>query len=80
MNPLQWRNCPACNASLVDAEISEQIAQFCEKGAFHSRLLGGWNSETDRVEYWKCPDCQAVFTNDNQPVIHTMSDVYLSSS
>lgn len=78
-NPLMWRNCPSCKVSLVDDEISDGIAQFCEPKAFHSRLLGGRNKETWKMEYWQCPDCHTVFPADEKPVIHSMSDVFLES-
>lgn len=76
-NPIKWKNCPSCKCSLVDAEISDPIKQFCESGAFHSKLLGGRNPETWQIEYWKCPECKTVFPCEGKPVIHTMSDVYL---
>lgn len=63
-NPLSWRTCPACQTSLVDAEISNTLQHTCEKGAFHSRMLGGKNPETLQIEYWKCPDCKTTFLND----------------
>lgn len=76
-NPLQWRECPVCRISWIDAEISEQIARFCEPGAFHSRLLGGRNEETGEIELWKCPDCGEVFPVSDRPVIHSLSDKFL---
>ena len=79
-NPLTWRDCPSCKQSLVDAEISDPLKFTCEPGAFHSKLLGGRNPETWKMEYWKCPHCQSIFLADDRPVIHTMSDVYLPSS
>jgi hypothetical protein len=51
--PLTLRECPHCHKSLVDAEISEPIKQFCESGAFHSSLLFG-------DEGWVCPHCRGV--------------------
>jgi phage FluMu protein Com len=62
MKPTSWRNCPSCNCNLVDAEISDALKHTCESGAFHSRLLGSRNPDTQEIEYWKCPDCKTVFT------------------
>lgn len=76
--PLSWRNCPACHCSLVDAEISDSMKFTCEPGAFHSKLLGGRNPDTWEMEYWKCPECNSVFPAEPRPVIHTMSDAYLT--
>lgn len=59
--PTSWKTCPACKVNLVDAEISEALKHTCETGAFHSRLLGGRNPDTWKMEYWKCPDCKTVF-------------------
>lgn len=78
-NPISWRTCPSCKCSLVDDEISELIKPFCEIGAFHSKLLGGRNLDTYEIEYWKCPECKKVFSPENRPVIHTMSDAYLKN-
>jgi len=78
-SPLRWRNCPSCKCNLVDAEISDALKYTCEPGAFHSRLLGGRNPETNEMEYWKCPDCCTVYPAEEKPVIHTMSDAYLKS-
>lgn len=75
--PTHWRVCPACKTSLVDAEISDSLKHTCEIGAFHSRLLGGRNPDTWEIEYWKCPDCKTVFSPEERPVIHTMSDAFL---
>jgi len=49
--PLNIRECPNCNKSLVDSEISESIKQYCEVGAFHSSLLF-----SDKG--WICPHCK----------------------
>ena len=77
-NPLVWRNCPSCNCNLVDAEISDELKHTCEPGAFYSRMLGGVNPETNKLEYWKCPDCEQIFlTNPNTPIVHTLSDVFI---
>jgi len=76
--PLSWRNCPACHCSLVDAEISDPMKFTCEPSAFHSKLLGGRNPDTWEMEYWKCPECKSVFPAEPRPVIHTMSDAYLT--
>jgi hypothetical protein len=62
-SPLTWRNCPSCHQTLVDDEILEDISYAYEPGAFHSNLLGGRNSETGKIEYWKCPHCHSVFVN-----------------
>jgi rubredoxin len=76
-NPVSWRNCPSCKVSLVDDEVSNQIKQFCEPGAFYSKLLGGRNLETNEIEYWKCPECKTLFPSQNKPIIHSMSNAYL---
>ncbi len=76
--PITWRNCPSCNASLVDAEISDALKHTCEPGAFHSKLLGGRNPDTWEMEYWKCPECNTVYPANHRPVIHSMSDAYLT--
>lgn len=76
-SPLFFRDCPSCHTNLIDAEISTPIKRFCEPGAFHSRLLGGRDPETGKLEYWECPDCGAVFPVGTSPVIHTMSHAYL---
>jgi len=55
--PLTLRECPHCRGSLVDAEISEPIRQFCESGAFHSNLLFS-------DEGWICPHCKGVVGNE----------------
>lgn len=60
-DPLTWRNCPSCNADLVDSEISDTLKHTCESGSFHSRLLGSRNYETWKIEHWKCPDCSTIF-------------------
>lgn len=60
-NPLDWRSCPSCHSSLVDAEVSDPIKKFCEPDAFYSKLIGGRNSETGNIEYWKCPECKTVY-------------------
>lgn len=78
-DPLFWRNCPSCKTNLVDDEISDTIAPYCEPKAFHSKLLGGRNEETWKMEYWQCPDCLAIFPAEPKPIIHTMSDVFLDS-
>lgn len=62
VNPTSWRSCPACDANLVDAEISDYLKHTCEVGAFHSKMLGGRNPETNEIVYWKCPDCNTVFS------------------
>lgn len=64
-NPLTWRDCPSCKQSLVDAEICNDIKYSYEPGAFHSKLLGKRNLETWKVEYWKCPYCETVFSVKN---------------
>ncbi len=53
---LTLRECPHCHKSLVGAEISEPIKQFCETGAFHSNLLFS-------DEGWVCPHCKGVVEN-----------------
>ena len=58
-----WRTCPNCKNSLVDAQISNLIMPFCERGAFHSKLLGIRNTETNQIEYWKCPECESSFSS-----------------
>lgn len=78
--PLSWRTCPSCKSSLVDAEISDPLKFTCESGAFHSKLLGGRNPDTWRMEYWKCPECNTVFPAEDRPVLHTMSDAYLTKN
>jgi phage FluMu protein Com len=65
-NPLSWRNCPSCKTNLVDDEILESLKHTCEPGAFHSKLLGGRNKETWKMEYWKCPECKTVFSVDER--------------
>jgi phage FluMu protein Com len=62
MDILHQRNCPACNCNLVDAEISDPIKKFCEKDAFHSKLIGGRDLGTGQITYWKCPECKTVYT------------------
>lgn len=76
-NPLFWRTCPKCKTNLVDAEICEELKSTCERWAFHSRLYGERNPETNEMEYWKCPDCKTVFPAKQKPIIHTMSEAYL---
>jgi hypothetical protein len=61
MNPLQWKTCPSCKCNLVDDEISDELKHTCEPAAFYSKLLGGRNEQTWKIEYWKCPECNTVF-------------------
>ena len=55
-NPLTLRECPNCHKSLVDAEVSESMKQFCEPRAFYSNLLFSDNG-------WVCPHCTEVIKN-----------------
>lgn len=62
MDILHERNCPSCGCNLVDDEISGPMKKFCEKNAFHSKLIGGRDPETWQIQYWKCPECKTVYT------------------
>lgn len=78
-NPLNWRTCPSCRTNLVDSEIGEEVKQFCKPSDFHSKLLGGRDLETNKIEYWKCPECRTVFPAQDKPIPHIMSDAYLKN-
>lgn len=60
-SPLELRDCPLCRVSWVGGEVSAPIKQFCEPGAFHSRLLGLRDPKSGSLSYWQCPDCDQIF-------------------
>jgi transposase-like protein len=53
------KNCPACGSSWVDSYLPGE--RFNDPNArFYSRLIG-IELNRDRIEYWRCPDCETTW-------------------
>lgn len=57
--------CPHCNANLIGDEIPENRREFFGGATHGSRLIAIYNRDTDRTEYFKCPDCGAHIERDD---------------
>lgn len=54
-------NCPECGTNWVSSAIPKEQRKNYSWPYFYSRINGCYNIETDRVEYYKCPDCNTEF-------------------
>ena len=54
-------NCPNCNSNWVDSIIPEQYRENYSPPYFYSRVVGVELLDGDRVDHWRCPDCNHKF-------------------
>lgn len=54
-------HCPECGTNWVDSVIAEERREHYSWPFFYSRITGCYKLETDRVEYYQCPDCNTTF-------------------
>ena len=54
-------NCPNCNSNWVDSIIPEQYRENYSPPYFYSRVVGVELLGGDRVDHWRCPDCNHKF-------------------
>jgi hypothetical protein len=54
-------NCPNCSSSWVDSIIPEEYRENYSPPYFYSRVVGVELLGGDRVDHWRCPDCNHKF-------------------
>ena len=58
----QHGKCPNCNSNWDGGDIAEDIRQHYSEPYKWSRLIGVTiRGKGDRVNHWKCPDCDKEF-------------------
>lgn len=51
------QNCPRCDANLDGGPIPKDRQEFYSPPYRWSRAIGLYDTATDRVTEWECPDC-----------------------
>jgi ribosomal protein L37AE/L43A len=54
-------HCPECGTNWVTSAIPEERREYYSWPYFFSRINACYNIETDRTEYYQCPDCKHTF-------------------
>ncbi len=54
-------NCPECGTNWVSSAIPAERREYYSWPYFYSRINACYNIETDRTEYYQCPDCKTTF-------------------
>lgn len=53
--------CPECGSNWVSSVIPKEMRHNYTPPYFFSRINGCYSIESDRVEYYQCPDCKTEF-------------------
>jgi DNA-directed RNA polymerase subunit RPC12/RpoP len=54
-------NCPECGTKWITSVIPAERRENYAWPYFYSRINACYSIETDRTEYYQCPDCKATF-------------------
>jgi len=54
-------SCPECGANWISSAIPAERRHLYSPPYFFSRIVGGYDVVSDRVEYYQCPDCNTTF-------------------
>ena len=54
-------NCPECGANWVSGIIPEKYRYLYSEPYFYSRVIGVELLGQDRIDHWRCPDCNHKF-------------------
>ena len=55
-------NCPECGTNWVSGIIPEESREHYSPPYFYSRVIGVELLGEDRINHWRCPDCNHKFT------------------
>jgi hypothetical protein len=49
--------CPNCKADLSAGDIPDRYREYYSPPYKFSRVVGEYSRGSDRIEAWRCPDC-----------------------